>query len=557
LAFLLALPAGAQVLRGTVVDSVSQRGIPGVVVMMLNAKGVAVGRTLTDAAGKYATTIPSDAARVRALRIGWRPRERALPDVIEGIAQANFTMPQIPTFLEPARIDAKQCPRRNDSQQALGLWEQVRAGLLATIVAREQNPATMVRLGFERSHSRVDEDITLFRVRRDSANRSLNSYRAVRSASDFIRDGFAGPASDRDRMYYAPDAEVLIDGAFADGYCFRIQRADRARRNQIGLGFTSADRKRGRMDIAGTLWVDTVERSIREIEYQYVGQSVTVDDMKPGGSIWFREMPNGQVLIDRWQMRLIGNHLDSIPGRTLGGSRETLNTFFTSYTGGELAHVRWPDGTRYDAELARVTITARTPTGVSPAGRMIDLVDSPYSMVLDSTGVFEVKELLPGPYRVMMREPRLKPLMMDTLSLRARVNAERGKSALVSVTVPTLEEWVMDRCGLKYAQRDSAMMVIGRIMDTSGRSHERATFQLLTLRALSDTTQAWVRERERGRTDASGVYQVCESPAPAGVKRFKVVGELADGQHFEWESAFTPGRLLVMPVVIDRPARRP
>ena len=46
---------------------------------------------------------------------------------------------------------AASCPRTPDATAALALLEQARAGLLAIVIAREANPATLKHLVFERT----------------------------------------------------------------------------------------------------------------------------------------------------------------------------------------------------------------------------------------------------------------------------------------------------------------------------------------------------------------------------------------------------------------------
>ena len=76
-------------------------------------------------------------------------------------------------------------------------------------------------------------------------------------------------------------------------YCFHIADSDPARPNQIGLGFVSGTRRSNRIDIEGTLWVDTVARALHDIDFRYVGLSRRVEAVGSGGRISFREMPNG------------------------------------------------------------------------------------------------------------------------------------------------------------------------------------------------------------------------------------------------------------------------
>ena len=97
---------------------------------------------------------------------------------------------------------------------------------------------------------------------------------------------------------YGPDADVLLDEGFSNGYCFRVADSEGARPNQVGLGFSAADRRKGRVDIEGALWIDTVAHVLKDIDFRFVAFRRVYGEVEPGGRVSFREMPNGMVLIN-------------------------------------------------------------------------------------------------------------------------------------------------------------------------------------------------------------------------------------------------------------------
>lgn len=552
-----AQPASAQVVRGTVTDSVSQLPIPGAVVTLLDGRGQVLQRTLSTATGQYAVMVPAGATRMRVVRIGWRPRERALPALADGSTTINLQMSAIPTFLQPARVDAKQCPKRSDSEIALGLWEQVRDGLVAMVVAREQNLGSMVLLDFERVFRDIDKDEAQFTLKRTQSTHTPNSYRAARSALNFILYGFASAPADSERVYFAPDAEVLIDPGFADGYCFRIVRADRSRPNQVGLGFNSPDRRAGRIDVDGALWVDTVAKAVREIDFRYIGIHDRVDELRPGGSITFQEMPNGTSIIQRWQLRLIGTRKDSIP---LPRGYRLFDEFYTTVGGGELAHARWPDGTAFDATLGKARFTLQTPEGAPATGRVVGLANTPYAKTLDASGIFDVDDLLPGTYALIIGEPRLAPLGMDSVPTLTRIAASRGVTALVSATIPSLEQWTSDRCAQQGRLTPSdTTLILTRLLDPAGRPVPRATFKVDAARRFSPSDTllvAWETILDDGRSDVDGMIQACTSKIHPLLRRVRISGRLPDGEPYQFVVPLGPERLTVAPLVIPRLVRQ-
>lgn len=554
LALLLATTtARAQVIRGTVADSVSTHPIPGAVVSLLDARGEVLGRYVTGNRGEWQLPLRAGTTRVRVVRIGFRPRDVALPAPSGAEVNVRIAMIAIPTFLEPMRVDAKQCPKRDDAQVAYGLWEQVRSGLLATIVAREQNAPALVLLDYTRRDGGVDSPIEAFQLRRQDTQRSLNSYKAVRTATEFVNLGFASPGSgESTAMFYAPDAEVLIDEGFANGYCFRVLR-DRARPNQVGLGFAAPDRKPGRVDIEGALWVDTIARRVVDIDYRYLGVHPRVDELKPGGNILFKEMPNGLTFIERWHIRMIGARVDSIDGPV---GRAARTTFFTATTGGELAHARWPDSAAYDARLARFVLTARNPTGSTAIGRTVKLIDTPYEKTLDPSGMFDVPDLLPGPYKLVIKEPRLEPLRMDSIPTRVSFEAKRGQTHMSAIVVPNLEEWVRDRCETaqgKLGEKDTRM-ILGRLLDSAGQPIGRASYEIQVDYRSPGQAPVWNPVLDGGRTGADGLFQLCttESRVPLRSRELRISGKTPDGEPYTVVVPLNSEGLTLAPVVLDR-----
>ena len=230
LALFMARASSGQVLRGVVRDSATQQGIPGVVLVLLDASGRALGRNITSEDGRYAVALTADMRRIQLLRIGFRPREVAVP--ANTGEELNVAMLSIPTLLSAVNvIDAPTCPRRDDRAAAFALWEQAKAALLATVVTREANPAEVVRLHYERRLD--DHDQVIFQsVRIDSASTG-RPWVASRPAAAFVDDGFASDSAHA-RWYSGPDADVMIDDAFARGVLLshRQPRLDAAARDR-------------------------------------------------------------------------------------------------------------------------------------------------------------------------------------------------------------------------------------------------------------------------------------------------------------------------------------
>ncbi|MES2177269.1 MAG: carboxypeptidase-like regulatory domain-containing protein [Gemmatimonadota bacterium] len=395
----IAIPrvAAAQELRGTIIDSTSRRPVAGAVVMLMDSVRMMLGRGLSDERGEYRLLLTAAATRIRIVRLGFRAREVSLPADHATGGRVDVVMLAIPAMLDRVAVIASpKCAKRSDAEAALALLDQARSGLLATIVAREANPGTFKMLAFGRSMDGYSDRILKQAVRIDSSS-ATKSFYAVRTGADFVRLGFARD-SNGVRNYLGPDAETLIDNDFALGYCFRVHDPVRERPHQVGLTFGAADRKKGRIDVDGTLWVDTAARALRDIEFSFVGTEPLLGAPTPGGHIWFREMPSGVVIIDRWFFRLIGAGSDTSYSHRSDQSIRTW--YFARDAGGEVARVIWPDGRAWKASLGTLELHLVDRLGRPARNQIIRLRDTDYLASPNARGDLEIPDLLPGPYVV-------------------------------------------------------------------------------------------------------------------------------------------------------------
>jgi hypothetical protein len=494
----------AQTVYGTVRDSATHQPIAGAVLMLLDSSGVVLGRRVTDENGQYRIAITGASRWARVVRIGFQPREVRLSGAADGVAPYDLAMLRVPTMLAAVDIrDQSRCGKRSDRAAALGLWEQARAGLLATVVARETNTASVNRLVFERSFDGVSDKITHFIVRADSAAGASKSFNASRSARDFIATGFSSDSAN-DRDLYGPDADVLLDDAFAAGYCFRLAGKVKSRPTEVGLAFSPTDDHRpgGRVDIDGTLWVDTAARAIRDIEYQYVGLPRAMDEYRPGGEVSFRQMANGTVMIDHWYIRGVGALQDTVAGPTGPHPRAWL---FASESGGDLARATWPDGQSWRAPLGSLRLRAVTATGAPAPGALIALPGTPYSGTADANGEIRIAELEPGPYTVNVLTPPLADIGV-AIPTALKFVAVRDSTYRATLKVPRPADWVAGRCVAdhQWDVRDS-VFVVGRVVNSRGTPVAGVTLRFFVQASVGQ----WSLLSDFYTTGADGVFQSC------------------------------------------------
>src|ERR1035437_10011802 len=478
--------AGAQRLAGTVRDSVSRLPVSGVIVILLDSTGGTVSRNLTNERGEYRVRLHDAARRARFVRIGFSPLEVPLPPVTDADAHLDATMFALPSLIQAVHVRAtSRCKMRKDRAEALGLWEQARAGLLATIVAREENPAKVVRLGFYKMMDGNSDRIERMRVESDSADGTAKTYVAAHAAADFVRLGFSTDSL-ASATYFGPDADVLLNDAFAAAYCFEIAAPVRARPNQVGLRFVPADHRKGRVDIDGTLWIDSCARELRDVEFRYLNVEAGAVRFKPGGYVSFRAMKTGVVMIDRWWIRVVSASTDTtvMPA----GDVQLRDWLFAEEDGGELARAQWPDGLKWNAPLGSLRLRAVRRDGKPAAGTIISLVATHYFGTADDRGMVEIKELLPGPYTVRVIDPRIAELGVG-LPTALRFVAARDTTSVATLTVQTTESMIADRCVVnhQWAVGDSSF-TMGRVVTPDGKPVNDAK---VTFATRAGTGQPW------------------------------------------------------------------
>jgi hypothetical protein len=515
---LAAVPMLGQSVHGIVRDSTSAQPLAGAVVGLLDASGTALIRIVTNERGQYRLPRPGAANHVRVVRIGFRPVE--VPLAAGGDVVVDIRMASIPHFLEAVRVTGNQkCAKRSDAAAAFALWEQARAGLLATVVGRETNPPTMVRAGFERTMEGNSDRIEEQSVRIDSAEVS-KSFTAVLSAEGFIKFGFVKDSAGK-QIYYGPDADILLDQAFTSGYCFSIRDRDVSRPTQIGLGFTPADRQRGRIDIDGTLWVDTSARAIKDLEFQYLRLGSQYDRFHPGGHVWFAAMPNGQVLIDRWNMRLVSAGHDTVWGRTnLPNVREYL---YAREPGGELVSATWPDSTTWHASLGTLYIHAVDANAMPASHFVLRLENTDYIASPDARGDLEIRDLLPGPYHAVVVDSTLATLGI-TMPTSLRFVAQRDSISEHRLLVPDPADFIRRDCDKAAPLPDGGSMVVIRAMTDDGKPVVDANWQVS--RDFGVSRQPILQTR---RTTGDGILHHCLQVRPGDALRIHVWRDGEDG----------------------------
>ena len=443
-------------LTGVVSDQIAQRRVPGAVVTVLDSARRVVVRALADDSGRFRIANAPAATRIRIVKIGYRPHEAA----VASPATLRIALERLPSLLEPVLTsDQPRCPRNATRPAAFGLWEQARAALLSSVIARETNSAEVRRLKFRRYMAPKGDEIERQSVRWD-VGLALRSFDALFPAAEFNKRGFAEDEGRNGIRFYGPDAEVLLDDAFVEGYCLDIANGRRDRPNQAGLRFRPMSRKIGRVDLDGILWIDTSARVLRDIEYRYLGLESWATPLRPGGAISFREMSPAILWIDQWMIRMTGAAIDT-------GKRDTLPRSLRRVTvdegGAELVSARWPDGREWKAPLgsAELRLTAINGSPLRDARVQLDSTD--YEGTTDSTGRLTLTELLPGPYTISVYDSALA-VVDTTLPASVGFVAKRDSTSRVTARVPSAAQFISAECSRRDALGRESPFVLARIV---------------------------------------------------------------------------------------------
>jgi hypothetical protein len=507
--------AGAQQIRGVVRDSASALPIPGAVVAVIDAAGRQRSRSITDERGQYHLAADG-AVRLQVLRIGFRPRDivvqRAPGDIV-----IDVSMLPVPQMIDGMLItDRTSCPSSTHGAAAVALWEQARAGLLATVVAREAAPAQVRTLIFDRDLD-PKTSVLVSQTAHSRTGQSNRPFIAARSAAEFVTRGYLieDPTG---RTFEAPDAEVLLDPSFAGSHCFTVRDGDRTHPNEIGLEFRPARSVDSLVDVTGTLWMAREPLALRTLEFKYTNLEPAAERIGSGGLLSFAELRPGIVFIDRWYLRLAGITMtrgaDDPGDRFYGGRATRWRTEVTQLqeSGGRLVSARWPDGVHWEASMARITGTIVERGTTKPvAGALVWLEGATDSTRTDAAGTFTFDHVLAGPWIVSANNEQFPQYGLSQRT-SARVTAETAQTDSVHLAFAPLTDWLGEVCQDQPAARPNTSIILGQVFMPDGSLASQASIHAHWITELSQNSSGAVYAGTTSRdlqTANNGSFHLC------------------------------------------------
>jgi len=400
--------------RGTVRETGSGLTIGGAVVWLSDSAGTLLARTIADADGHYVVMRLAASARLHVLHIGFRPVELPIADGAPDMV-VDVQMSPLPLALSAVEATSRRvCPGDKGTSEALGVWEQARAALLASVVAREAAPPKLRIVSYVRSYEPIAHTL-VSQVVHGRTVVGDRSYVAGRSAWAFAENGYLEEQRNGARTFFAPDDKVLLDATFAGTHCMHVVDGKGARTNEVGIAFDPV-LSHGRdtlVEVSGVLWLDRATATLHSLEFHYVGLEPAA--RSSGGEIFFSLMPNGAPMIDHWSLHfpeLVQDiPLHPSPLRKRKPPRpDRLDVSVHSFreVGGAVATAEWPDGTTWRSPyLAPVRGQLRLLNGAPAVGARVWLRDAPDTVQTNTEGYFTIPNVVPGTYALQAADSLL------------------------------------------------------------------------------------------------------------------------------------------------------
>ena len=558
------IAAHGQVVRGVVVDDAAGRGLPGVVVVLLDSTGKRLAGVLADEEGRYAIRIAAPGRySVRAERIGYRadaptPVTLAVGQTVE----LRLATHPIPVVLSAVRV-AERSPcvtGAADGREVSTVWEETRKALYVTDLTQEQELFSARISRYARTLDARTGRVTGYETTQSAAvtrNPFVSVPAAQLSANGYVRQGST------ENTYFAPDAAVLLSDEFLRDHCFRLRQGEGRREGLIGLGFEPV-RGRNKPDITGTLWIDRATAELRDLEYAYkqvpnLPSTVKSEDF--GGRVEFRRLPSGAWIVERWVIRMpvlvdagtfARRPANVVPGSPLE-REEPLRLSAIHEEGGEVIETV-ARGVR--REFATEVASVRG--SVFDSTRMLPLQDA--RVFLDGTqfsarsgvdGTFTIDQVPSGTYSVSVVHPRF-----DSLNVRApsaTLTLIANQASVAQLAGPSASTILAHDC--KAEDRGPGYAALrGRVRDgfSAGPAigaQVTVTWNRLVTAATNPVPV--VERRLETRTDSAGRYAFCG--LPEGVKlTARAIAD--DRRSTPLELKLAEGEVSVVDIVVGTPA---
>ena len=387
----------AQVIRGYVTDSISGAPVARGFAVLLAEDGIELERRLTSTDGTFSFALDSPGAYViRSERIGYAAGESALLAVgTNQVVEITLRVHALAELLATIEVRGEtRCGDPEDDPGFGALWTEARKALEAAAWTNKQAYTHLLH-GYRRVRDAKGRGLEYERTWQFGGV-ALQPFASL-PAEQLARYGFVVMTGET-RLYYGPDANVMLHDSFHQSHCFEAVTGERELQGLIGLAFSPTP-DRELPDIEGVLWIDPEAFELRHIEYHYTKIELPVRDGRIGGTIYFKPLSSGAWVVEEWQIRM--PVMQYTPRIDMFGRRRTeLSLVGIGEDGGKIIEVADDDGnTVYVApDMSYVTGTVYDESSETIlTNHLVNIVGTGYTTFTDPNGIFFFKTLLRGP----------------------------------------------------------------------------------------------------------------------------------------------------------------
>jgi len=295
----------AQELLGTLRAATSGAPAAGVLVTVSRAEDDAMlARALTSERGTYRVRTVAGTVIVRVLRVGQQPVELARLTLAAGEQRRlDAELPDMPVRLAAvSQLADNRCTvRPGDRTLVAQLFHSARTALLTSQAQAEDSSVRAVLRRVVHRYDARGRDVG----RGDTSwltRASLNPFQSV-DLDLLLQEGFRVFTPDGGMLYRAPGADVLTDDRFLANYCLRLAESP-PDSSWVGVTFEPTTRRRGVVQVAGTLWLERASQALRRIEFGYRGLEPSLNRATPGGVIEYTHTADGIWFVPEWALRM-------------------------------------------------------------------------------------------------------------------------------------------------------------------------------------------------------------------------------------------------------------
>lgn len=301
---LVAVPLGAQVVRGRVTEVNTSTPVPGAVVSLLGEAGdSALVSVLTAGSGEYALRAPAAGRyRLSVKRIGVKRYASTLFSLAEGETRVvDVPIDAVALTLPQVTVSGLCAARPRDRSRIAALWDEARTALEATEISLRDRlmEAEIARYAAELEFGSLR---VMFDWRSDAQVLAEQPFRSL-SGDSLSAVGYWRQLPGDSVEFQGPDASALVSNAFLRDHCFSLASVQRNRPDLAGLSFVPA-RDRQLPDIAGTIWLDARTFELRFIEFRYTMLPNVPDIDQVGGQAHYVRLESGAWIVNRWFIRM-------------------------------------------------------------------------------------------------------------------------------------------------------------------------------------------------------------------------------------------------------------